>query len=141
MTNYVWTARDRTGQKVVKEIQAETAEQAKSILLAGGYSDLELKRDEIMAIVQAGFKGKPTSKEWVKHLDDPTVTFWDALRKGIAQTKVECLLLVLLAGYAGYRGHWTSAALTTAALIGWLAFMLCVSLPSIYYRKLIKAVE
>jgi tetratricopeptide (TPR) repeat protein len=150
MSNYVWSTKDKSGQKVIKEIEAETAEDAKFILLAQGYSDLELKEDEVGSAAIAGFPKtvkafgeeiKVTAEERLKHRDNPTVTFWDALRKGIGQSLIGCLLLILLAIHSGYRENWGSALLYIVGLLAWLAFIICVSLPSVYYRKLIKAAD
>ena len=148
MTNYVWSATDKSGQKVIKEIEAATAEDAKFVLLAQGYSNLELKQDEIGSAVRAGFPKrqnslgqeiKVTATEYLKHRDDPTATYWDALRKGIGQSFIVFLTLVVLAGYSGYRGNWGYSLFYLAGLLAWLAYILFRSLQSVYFRKLIKA--
>ena len=148
MTNYVWSATGKSGEKVIKEIEAASAEDAKFVLLAQGYSNLELKQDEVGSAALAGFSKrqnafgqeiKVTAEQRLKHRDNPTVTFWDALRKGFGQSFIGILALIVLAGYSVYQGHWGYVVLYVAALLAWLAFILCVSLPSVYYRKLIKA--
>src|SRR3984885_5736796 len=148
MTNYVWSATDKSGKKVIREIEAATAEDAKFVLQSQGHSNLELKEDEIVSAALAGFPKrentfgaeiKVTAEERLKHRDDPTVTCWDALRKGIGQSYLGFLTLLALAGYSGYRGDWGYVLLYIAALLAWLAFVLFVSLPSVYYRKLIRA--
>src|SRR5690349_630717 len=104
MTNYVWSATDQSGKKVIKEIEAATAEDAKFVLLAQGYSNLELKEDEVTSAVVAGFPKqgnafgeeiKVTAEQRLKHRDDPTVTYWDALRKGIGQGFIVFLTLFI----------------------------------------------
>lgn len=148
MTNYVWSATDKSGQKVIKEIEAASAEDAKFVLLAQGYSNLELKEDEVVSAAVAGFSKrenafgaeiKVTAEQRLKHRDDPTVTYWDALRKGVEQNCIVFLTLILFAIYSGFRGQWGYVTLYIAALLAWLAYILFVSLPSVYYRKLIKA--
>lgn len=148
MSKYFWTAKDKSGQKVVREVEAETAEESRAILVEAGYTELVLEGDEIMAAVQAGFPStikvlgeevRVTTEQRLKHLDNPTVTFWDAIRKGIGQSKLMCVLLPLFAAYSGYREHWGSGLLLIIALLAWLTFIVCVSLPSVYYRKLIMA--
>ncbi len=49
MTNYIWKAKDRSGKPVIREILANTAAEAKSILVSDGYTDLELFQDDTMA--------------------------------------------------------------------------------------------
>ena len=148
MSKYLWTAKDKSGQKVFQEVQAETAEQARAILVEAGYSELVLKGDEIMAAVQEGFpstikvlgeEAKVTTEQMLKHLDNPTITFWGAVKEGVGQSKLMCVLLPLFAAYSGYREHWGSALLLILALLAWLAFIVCINLPSVYYRKLIMA--
>jgi len=150
MPDYVWTAKDKLGKPVVKEITANTANEAMAMLLADGYSDLKLREEEIMAIARAGFPAqikafgeeiKVTAENRLKSHDNPTVTFGDALIKGIGQSKIGCLLLILFAIYSGYRGYWISVLLLVVALLAWLTFIICVSLPSVYYKKLIHAAD
>jgi tetratricopeptide (TPR) repeat protein len=148
MANYVWTARDRSGQNVVKEIQADTAEEAQSILLAEGYSALVLKEDDVISAVNAGFSDRPTifgeeikvtAKDRLKHRDNTSTNFFSAILTGVKQSAFFCILIVGYAVYQGYRGHWGSVLLLAGALVAWLAFLTCVSLPLVYYHKLIKA--
>lgn len=148
MSKYVWTAKDKSGQKVVREVEAETADESRGILIEAGYSELVLKGDEIMAAVQAGFPStikvlgqevRVTTEQRLKYLDTPMITFWGAIRKGISQSKLMCLLLPLFAAYSGYRGHWGFALIWIVGLSAWMAFLVCVSLPLVYYRKLIMA--
>jgi tetratricopeptide (TPR) repeat protein len=148
MTNYVWSATDKSGQKVIREIEAATANDAKYVLLAQGYSDLELKLDDVDSTVQAGFptrenafgaKIKVAAAERLRHRDNPTVTYWDALRKGVGQSSIAFLALAVLAVYSGYRGHWGSALFYIAVVLTWLTYILFWGLQSVYFRKLIEA--
>ena len=150
MTNYVWAATDKSGRKVIKEIEAANAEDAKYILLAQGYADLELKEDEVISAANAGFSDRPTmfgeelrvtAEERLKHRDDPTDTFWAVLRKGLGQSLGGCVAVILFTGYNLYRGNYISALLLVVAMFAWLAFLLCLGLPSVYYRKLIQAMD
>jgi hypothetical protein len=150
MPNYVWTAKDKLGKTVVKEITANTASEAQAILVADGFFDLKLKEDEIMTIVQAGFSERPkmfgeeikaTTEDRLKAQDNPTVTFWDVIRKGVWQSKGLIFLIVLLFAYQVYRGNFVSAILLIAGLVVWLIFLICVGLPSVYYKKLILAAD
>jgi tetratricopeptide (TPR) repeat protein len=151
MPKYTWTAKNKSGQTVVKEITANTASEAQAILVTDGFSDLKLKEDEIMTIVQAGFSERPkmfgeeikqpTTGDRLKAMESPTVTFLDVIRKGIWQSKGLIFLILLLFTYQVYRGNFASAILLIASLVVWLAFLICVGLPSVYYRKLILAAD
>ncbi len=150
MSNYVWTAVDKSGNKVVREIEASTADEAKYILMAQGYTDLELKEDDVMAAVSVGFDTRPkmfgeeirvTAQGRLKHRDDPTATFWDVLRKGLGQTLTGCLVVAVLFVYNLVLGHYITALLLFVGMLAWVAFLLVLGLPSVYYRKLIQAVD
>jgi len=147
---YTWSVKDKDGQTVIKEIEAENAEDAKFILLAQGYTDLVLKEDEVMAVVREGFEKnkkflgeeiKITAADRLKHRDDPTVTFWDLLRKGVGQSWSLLLMIIAFAAYEIWRGNYISAVVLLGALGLWLVFLLCMGLPSIYYKKLIEAAD
>jgi tetratricopeptide (TPR) repeat protein len=148
MTNYVWSAIDKSGLKVIKEIEAATAEDAKFVLLSQGYSNLELKQDEIGSAVRAGFPKRQnvfgqeirvTAEQRLKHRDDPTATYWDAIRKGVIRNHFWFVALFLFAIYSGLRGQWSWFLLYAGVSLVWLVYILFTSLQSVYFRKLIKA--
>ena len=148
MPNYVWSAKNQLGQKVIKEIEAKTAEEAKTMLSAEGYSDLELKEEDIISAVHAGFTDKPrflgeeikvTAEQRLKHRDNPPITFAAAILRGISQSKVLFLLILLIGIYNGYRSHWISVLLLIFAGFVWLAFLVCVNSTLVYYNRLIRA--
>jgi len=150
MPDYVWTAKDKLGKTVVKEITANTANEAKAILSADGYSDLELKEEEVMFAARAGFSDKPkflgeeikvTAEQRLQHRDDPAVTFGRSVLRGIRQSKGLFLLILLIGVYSGYRGHWISVLLLVIAALAWLAFFICLGSPLVYYHKLIQALD
>jgi tetratricopeptide (TPR) repeat protein len=150
MARYVWTAKDKLGNSVVREISANTIEESKSALLAEGHTDLVLKGDEIADAATAGmprtvrFLGKEykiTAAERLKYRGKPALTFFSALWQGIAQTKGFIILIFILAAFEIYRGHTTSLIFLGIGLLAWLAFLIGVRLPSIYYHRLHKAAD
>jgi len=148
MPNFVWTAKDKFGKPVLREMAADTAEQAKDQLLADGCTELELKDNEINDASREGFTAKTivfgeevkmTAEERLRHRGKPPMTFSRALREGAFQGKELSLLIILLAFYEGYRGNIFSVILLGVALLLWIAFTICVRLPGIYYAKLNEA--
>lgn len=148
MTNYVWTARDPSGSSVVKEIAAESAAEAESLLRASGYTDLVLKEDDVIAAVAAGFSERPTffgeeikvtAAGRLKHRDKTSTNFFSAILTGINRSKVFCLIIVGLAVFAGLGGHWVSVGILAIGLLAWLSFIVCLMSPLVYYQKLLKA--
>ena len=96
MTSYTWTAKDKAGQRVIKQVAAETAEDARAKLLADGYTELKLVEDDVTAVVQAGFPKHPkflgeeikvTAEQRLKARENPTTGFWSALAQGVKETK------------------------------------------------------
>ena len=61
MTTYIWTAKDKSGKPVVREVTHNTIEESKGVLLADGCTELKLIQDEVMDAAMAGFSEK--SKE------------------------------------------------------------------------------
>jgi tetratricopeptide (TPR) repeat protein len=151
---YTWSAKDPSGQTVIREIEADTSQQAKDILVAEGYTDLELKEDEVASVARAGFRndnaflGEPinvTAEDRLKHRDEPIVSHWDVLKKGIganAGTNVLWLLIIIaFVALQIYQKHYLSVFLLAGGLCLLLAFFICLGLPSVYYKKLIEAAD
>ncbi len=146
MPNFIWTAKDRQGKPIVKEVSAETIEESRAMLLAEGYTDLELKSDEIMdasrerfASVNKGRKSSP--EEFVRHLGNVPQTTLGIIFKGIVQNAIFYLLMIALTVVAIFRGHKTNAIVTGIITVVWLVFRIWMSLPLIYHVKLNKAKE
>lgn len=147
---YTWSGRDKSGQRVIREIQADTSQQAKDILVAEGYSDLELKEDEVASVARAGFRndntflGEPinvTAEDRLKHRDSPTLTLWDVLKNNIGTNLVWLLIITAFAALQIYQKHYFSLVLLALGVCLFLAFLLFMGLPSVYYKKLILAVD
>lgn len=150
MTNYVWKAKDRWGRKVVREVWAKSAGEAKEVLLAEGCTDVELFQDEIMAAAANQFDrnatvlGEPievTAEERIRQHSKPQLTLWRALWEGAWESKGWIIFGLGLAGYLAYRHNYISAAMAVAGVIAWMLFIVGVSLPAIYYNKLNRAVD
>ena len=82
MPNFVWTAKDKFGKSAIREITADTAEQAKAQLLGEGCTELELKENEIFEAAVAGFTDKTvvlgeevkvTAEQRFKHRGKPSL--------------------------------------------------------------------
>jgi tetratricopeptide (TPR) repeat protein len=146
MPNFVWSVTDNGGRQALREVAAENADESRRILVAQGCTDLVLKEDEISEAATAGigkvsFLGediKVTAEQRLKHRGKRT-TFLSALAEGLAKNKTT-IALILLLGIVGYcRGNKTAIILAGVVLIVLMAFIIFVSLPSIYYRRLHKA--
>jgi tetratricopeptide (TPR) repeat protein len=147
MITFVWQAKDKYGRPVVREIEATTTEEAKAALVAEGCTDLHLMHDEIMDATSSGmpsaqFLGqelKVSATDKVKHMGKPRITMFRALYEGISQSRWLVFFLIIVASIEFYLHHQIAAAVVSVALVGWLIFVVSVSLPSIYYGKLHRA--
>jgi tetratricopeptide (TPR) repeat protein len=150
MINYVWTAKDPSGKKVVKEIPAATVEDAKFFLERQGYTDLVLKEDDVSSAVRAGFAKrknlygqeiKLSAEQRLKTLEDPPKTYWDALRKGVLRFHPLFLAVVFFVFYSWFRQEWGFVLFYVFGLLGLLGYVIYLHLPSVYFHKLVKADE
>jgi len=118
-------------------------------LLGDGCTDLELMDAEIADALNTGrpapqFFGeelKITAEQRLQHRNKPPKTYWRVICQGVARTWWFCLGIVCLACYEAYSGNTVSALLCGVGLLAWLGFLLTNGLPSIYFRKLTKALD
>jgi len=146
MPNFAWSVTDLSGKTVIREIDAATSDESRKILQAQGYTNLVLKEDEVSDVARAGlgnisFLGqdvKVTAEQRLKHRGK-RATFLTALGEGLGRNKTVIALILSLGILGYYRHSQSSVVLAGVALIALIAFILLVSLPSIYYRRLHKA--
>jgi tetratricopeptide (TPR) repeat protein len=138
---YTWSAKDRSGQTVIREIQADTSQQAKDILVAEGYSDLELKEDEVASVGRVGFRNDGgilakaitlTAEDRLKRRDNPPKT-------GIGTKVIWFLIVIGFVALQIYGKHYLLLIIMAAGVFLCLAFFAGLGLPSIYYKKLLEA--
>jgi hypothetical protein len=133
MANFIWTAKDKLGKPVVKELSADTIEESKAMLLAEGYTDLELKSDEIMDAARTAFadeigilgkeiKAKGTAEEFVRHLGNIPQTALKLILERIVHDTAFYLLMIALMVLEIFLGHRTIAIAIGIAAVGWLVF-------------------
>jgi tetratricopeptide (TPR) repeat protein len=150
MPTYLWTAKDRSGQTVAREVTADSVEQSKKLLLDEGCTDLVLKGDEIYEQAQKSF-GEPskifgedievTAEDKLKFHEAPPPTFLRCLVDGVREETGLLLVSGAACGWLIYRHRYWFAGLVAAAAIGWMVFRVFAALPGIYYRKLVEARE
>lgn len=150
MPTYVWKAKDRFGTPIVREIQSDTVEQSKAALQSDGCTELALMTDDIMAAASSGMVKKVTflgeeikvsEAEKLKYRNQRPPSFFSALWEGMGRGKRFVLVIFGAAALAGYQRSWVGLALSLVALLAWVAFVVGVRLPSIYYARLHKAAD
>jgi tetratricopeptide (TPR) repeat protein len=144
---YTWSAKDRSGQTVIQEIQADSSEQSKAILVAAGYTDLELKEDEVASVGRAGFRTDGgilaraitvTAEDRLKRQDNPPVPS-DAPKIGIGTKLIWLFILTAFAALLIYQKHYLLLIILAAGLFLCLAIFFCLVQPSVYYTKMVEA--
>jgi tetratricopeptide (TPR) repeat protein len=148
MANYTWTAKDRTGKAVVREVRAATVQEAKALLIAEGCSDLKLMEDEILTATaesfskEARFLGaelKVTAEERIKHFNKPAPTIFRTVLESLKQEQGLYLVLIPILAFAIYKRNVWVAVVPIVLIGAWLAFRIWMGLPGILYGKLHKA--
>ncbi|HWF18976.1 MAG TPA: hypothetical protein VG754_06885 [Verrucomicrobiae bacterium] len=148
MAKFTWTAKDASGNQVVRVISAANAEEGKAILLAEGCTDLALREDEIHHIAQEHFSKpmvflgeeiKVTADQRIKQMDKPNRSAFGRIVDSVIQDKGLYGLLLLLIAFEFYRQQYIKAGGFALALLCWPVFRIWLNLPSHYYRQLNKA--
>jgi len=148
MPVFVWTAKDKSGHTAVREMHAETAAEARQMLVAEGYTDLMLREDEIAAATREGmpesteFLGQPirvSAEDRLKHRGQPPPTFFRVFVQSIPKGRLLYPLLLVMLAVSIYRGQIVTAVVIGVAMLAWPIFVTWISLPSIYFARLHKA--
>ncbi len=150
MANFIWTGTDRLGRRTVEEVAAGTIEESKAMLVAEGYTDLELKSDEIMDTAGAGFSDKisvfgreveveTSPEEHLKYMGNLSQTTLGQIFQRVVQDWMFYLLLIALLSITVFLGQTNVAIFVGIVGISWTAFRIWMALPEIYYTKLCKA--
>ncbi|HLX69192.1 MAG TPA: hypothetical protein VKV04_06145 [Verrucomicrobiae bacterium] len=84
---------------------------------------------------------KITEADKLKHRGKASPTFLSAIWQGVVETKGLLILILLLAAYEIYHGRTTPLIFLGLGLLAWLAFLIAVRLPAIYYGRLHKAAD
>lgn len=150
MTTFIWKAQDQSGATIIREVESDSVEESKSILISEGLTNLKLFQEEVMALSIAGMKGpvsilgdeiKPTAEQRLLQYNKPPLTVWTAIGQGVNHSKVFSGFIIAFCLFLGYKGYIISAIIVACAGLAWLLFIICVSLPLIYYTKLNKAMD
>ena len=148
MARFVWTAKDQFGKSVVREVPADTVEEAEAALLAEGCTALALQMDEIMDAAHAAFveeRRKSGREVWItpeqrlQALGKRRGSAWQVLGKILWQGKWFYLVVLPLAGYEVLGGQWTGALALIFSIVFSFAYGVWLRLPSIFHRRLTQA--
>jgi tetratricopeptide (TPR) repeat protein len=148
MPTYVWRFKDRAGNCALKEVTSDTVEESKSLLVAEGCTEFELMTDDVMSAATSGMakdvtlfdqKIKITETDKLKSRNKKPATFLRAIWEGAMQSKGFVLVALAVGAWQAYRHSTAGVVFAGIGLMAWLAFILVVSLPSIYYARLHKA--
>lgn len=141
MPTYLWSGKDSTGKKYFERVAANTAAEAKAQLLARGFTELELRTDDIsvaaaqMTHNDTGVRPELSPKQEASYLSSKWAPFWNVLW----QSKGTILISAALLAWAIWLGRSTSIVFRAGELLLIPVLMLWFALPSRYYSKLNQA--
>jgi len=150
MPNFIWTAKDKAGKSVVREIAAGSASEAEAALLAEGCEDLKLIRDEIGSVASEGIQRTfavggnivaITPEKIAKIHGEPSATFFRAFRKGVIANAGTILVLAGVATIEFSLGNEWIGFLFLILIPALPAYSIWCFLPSILLAKLHKAAD
>jgi tetratricopeptide (TPR) repeat protein len=146
MPNFIWSVKDKQGKILIKEVIAETVEESKSMLLGEGYTEIELKRDDVMdasSQIYASFnKGRRSQpEELIKVRENLRQTTFKLILETIIYDKWLYAGMILLMILVFMTGRNILAIIVGIVTLSWLIFRIWLRLPEIYYVKLNKAKE
>jgi len=145
MTNYVWSAKNQEGKTVHQDAPAETLAESKAWMLSGGFTDLVLVEDEVMALAAKGFPEKtffmgeelePTAEQRKRGREQPPITLLRLILDSFRDDKGIWLLVLILGLYFGWLANTLGIVLSIAGLAGWLVFRYWVAAPLLLYNKI-----
>ncbi len=149
MPNFVWSAKDKFGNTVLRELTTHTAEQSRDLLLSEGHTELRLIEDAIISASQETFtettvfgeKITVTAADRRKFRDQPRVTWLRVLTDSLRQDLPLYLLIGLPAALALHGSHWAMLTLMLGGALVWLGFRFWLAWPGVFYRRLNDARE
>ncbi|HTI70670.1 MAG TPA: hypothetical protein VMF06_11940 [Candidatus Limnocylindria bacterium] len=144
MKNFVWLATDKHGQRGVVEFQSNSAREAKEDLISKGYTDVELAEDETASTSRVVIRGKEVqapAEYRINNRNTPPPTFTRLIWEGVSQNAWLFLWVAILLTTSAITHHPILFACTAVLAVAGLCWRLWFGLSSIYYRRLLNAME
>lgn len=148
MPTYAWTAKDKSGASVFREIEAATVGESRDALLAQGYTELRLREDDVLAESSRAFGDKAvflgeeirvSAHDRIKYQDQPPLTIVGIILQGLKQNKGFFIIAAVGLAFCVYR-HWVAGAIICAVLlVAWPLIAVGIGLPLTLYRRLADA--
>lgn len=143
MPTYLWTARDRQGNKTALRIEAATTEQARNELLQQGYTDLQLQTDDLASGLQVHSSPEcvVSAQDQVRFLNEGKFTIGEVFWKNFRDFGVLYILLVGAALWSYFSGLLVlgiSLSVCIPVLFVWRSAIL---LQGLYMEQLFAAKE
>jgi len=134
MPTFLWSGKTASGKEGVERVEAETAEDARELLEAKGWTDLKQHTTDIHDYVtkQAAkasdpdFKPKLTPKEELAYLQGKGPGFWGGWFNSLRESAVTILLLCGCLGIAIYHKRTIGNIFTIAMLVFLLAALILI---------------
>jgi tetratricopeptide (TPR) repeat protein len=143
MSTYLWSGKDRNGQKFVLRIQADSVKQARTELQGRGCTELELHTDEVVGelIGRSADLQAISAEKHLEYRDQGAGTWKEFIGRTLReQAWIQAVLLVAVALQI-YRGRAVGVALILVIMVLLFALRLYQARPVIEVAKLYSARE
>ncbi len=144
MTNFLYTAKNRVGQRVTERISANNTSAARYALETRGYTEICFETDELQADIDRLNNAKPLPKEWTPELEMESRRLGGPWSHVLFALKLNAVLWVplvfwdynsLLKGAPYGFWSWTGFLLSIAFII----YLVCVVVPGIVFQLILTA--
>src|SRR4051812_11072797 len=141
MPTYLWSGKDRYGNRIVQRLTTQTVGQSKELLLERGYTDLVLHTsDTQIAMREANpLQIELTPEEELTMRSKGGFYWMEAVTRTFKEHPILSLFLLAFLALEIYRARLWTSILCAAALVGLYSTRIWFSRPLYYFRKLNEA--
>ena len=150
MPTYAWTAKDKSGAPVFREIEAASVQESRDALLDEGCTNLALQEEDVLSEVniamgdRAEFLGEEirvTARDRVQVRSQPPITITSIVLQGLVQERGFFIIVSLALALSLYRHSVIASIIWAVLLIAWPLVRIGIGLPSILFRRLAIAAD
>ena len=148
MPTYAWTAKDKSGAKVFREIEATTVQDSRAVLLAEGCTELVLQEDDVLSQVGVAMGDKveflgeeirTSAQDRIHQRTQPPFTVTRIILQGLAQEKGFYIVVLAGLGFCIWRDSLIGSIVFVILLLGWPLFKIGIGLPLLLFQRLADA--
>ena len=147
MATYLWKGVDRFGTERFERVEAESAREAKEKLEVGGFTQLRLHSDEIVAAAKEGveqasdpeYRVQLTAQEEIERFGQPPPGLWESWWGNVCASPKSALLSLAVLVYGLYVGSKWMVAIPVVGFLFYPVVFYWLGLPTRIYEQLNRA--